>query len=77
MQAHCGEFADKYVEYELILICIDLLLLKLPVYRHCLFNLPASNVRVSGTTQAEIHLHVYRLRSLMVSFSLLVLFSAR
>jgi len=36
--SHCGEFADPYVEQELILIVLDLLLLRGPVYRHVLFN---------------------------------------
>ncbi|PHJ25514.1 hypothetical protein CSUI_000631 [Cystoisospora suis] len=34
----CGCIADKYIEYELLLIIIDLLLHKKQAYRHVLFN---------------------------------------
>jgi hypothetical protein len=34
----CGKLADKYVEFELILLVLDLLLHKTQVYRHILFN---------------------------------------
>ncbi|BFZ54932.1 sterol homeostasis protein [Savitreella phatthalungensis] len=34
----CLEFADRYVEYDLVLIGIDALLIKPQVYRHLLFN---------------------------------------
>eukprot|EP00899_Mesostigma_viride_P015989 jgi/Mesvir1/24391/Mv11059-RA.1 len=34
----CGELADKYVEYQLLLVGIDLLLFKPQAYRHLLFN---------------------------------------
>ena len=37
-QDHCHKIADKYVEFEFVIIFIDLLLLRLPVYRHLLFN---------------------------------------
>lgn len=36
--AKCGKIADKYVEFEPILLILDLLLLKIQVYRHLLFN---------------------------------------
>lgn len=45
-QSVCGSFADKYVEYELILVALDLLLLKVQVYRHCLFNLSVAGLKV-------------------------------
>lgn len=35
---HCGRIADKYVEYELTLIVLDLILHRIGVYRHLLFN---------------------------------------
>jgi len=35
---HCGKIADKYVEYELTLIVLDLILHRIGVYRHLLFN---------------------------------------
>lgn len=34
----CGSFADKYVEYEFMLIFLDLVLHKTAAYRHLLFN---------------------------------------
>jgi hypothetical protein len=34
----CSEFVDKYVEFDLILIFIDLVLLKRQAYRHMIFN---------------------------------------
>ena len=38
MHDFCKKIADKYVEYELVLIVIDLILHKPQVYRHILFN---------------------------------------
>ncbi len=35
---NCQSFADKYVEFEPIIIFIDMLLHKPQVYRHILFN---------------------------------------
>lgn len=34
----CNSTADKYVEYEIVLIFLDLLLHKIQVYRHLIFN---------------------------------------
>ncbi|KAI8921536.1 Arv1 protein [Entophlyctis helioformis] len=34
----CQTFADKYLEYDFVIIFIDMLLHKRPVYRHLLFN---------------------------------------
>ncbi|TDH70203.1 hypothetical protein CCR75_002226 [Bremia lactucae] len=36
----CNSIADKYVEYETILLFLEVLLLKPQVYRHVLYNLP-------------------------------------
>ncbi|KAF1327722.1 Transmembrane protein, partial [Globisporangium splendens] len=36
----CNEVADKYVEYENILLFLEVMLLKPQVYRHVLYNLP-------------------------------------
>lgn len=36
----CGKFADKYVEWDHVLLYIDMLLLKGKVFRHLLFNKP-------------------------------------
>jgi hypothetical protein len=34
----CGKVADPYVEYELLLVLIDVLLHRKPAIRHMLFN---------------------------------------
>ena len=44
----CGHVADKYVEYEVVLIVIDLLLFKPQAYRHILYN------RTPPVTQLQI-----------------------
>jgi hypothetical protein len=38
IQVHCGQVADKYVEYELALKVMDLILHRPAIYRHYLFN---------------------------------------
>lgn len=43
-QEKCHRVADKYVEYDVIIIIIDLILLQQRAYRHILFN---SNYKVS------------------------------
>ena len=37
-QHRCSQFADRYVEYEFVVIFIDMVLHKPQVYRHLLFN---------------------------------------
>lgn len=37
-QQYCGNIVDKYIEYETLLIFIDMVLHRLEVYRHVLFN---------------------------------------
>ncbi|XP_049852442.1 protein arv1 homolog [Schistocerca gregaria] len=39
---HCHNFADKYVEFDNVLIILDLLLHKISVCRHMVFNLSVS-----------------------------------
>jgi cytochrome c oxidase subunit IV len=34
----CKSFADKYIEWDIVLIFIDMALLKPSVYRHMIFN---------------------------------------
>lgn len=36
--SHCGRVADKYIEFELLLVLIDIVLHRKPAYRHLLFN---------------------------------------
>ena len=38
LQDKCLNVADKYIEYELLLVSIDLILLHEQAYRHILFN---------------------------------------
>lgn len=34
----CGQVADKYVEYELMLVLIDIILHRRPAFRHLMYN---------------------------------------
>ena len=34
----CSKVADKYIEYEFILILIDIALIRKPAFRHLLYN---------------------------------------
>ncbi len=38
LQESCGRIVDEYMEYDLVLVLLDLLLQRLPAYRHLLFN---------------------------------------
>ena len=38
LQENCGSVADRLIEYELILVGLDLALHRLPAWRHILFN---------------------------------------
>lgn len=40
VQDSCGRVLDKYCEYDLIVVFIDLVLLKSSAYRHMLLNTP-------------------------------------
>jgi hypothetical protein len=44
---NCNEVADKYVEYENILLFLDLMLVRPQVYRHVLHNLSTPITSVS------------------------------
>lgn len=55
-QPSCGSFADLYVEYDLILVVLDLLLLKVQVFRHCLFNLNEGGLKVSDNRKWQLKL---------------------
>jgi len=37
-QDYCGQFADRYIELDSVVILIDMILHKPRVYRHLLFN---------------------------------------
>lgn len=38
MQENCGRLADKYIEYDPVIVLVDLVLLAKPAYRHLLYN---------------------------------------
>lgn len=38
-QSYCRSVADKYIEWEFVLIAIDLVLHRVQAYRHLLFNM--------------------------------------
>jgi transcription elongation factor Elf1 len=35
---NCGKFCDKYVEFDLTILFIDMILLKATAYRHLVYN---------------------------------------
>ena len=37
-QNFCGNLADKYIEYDPVIVLLDLVLLQKPAYRHLLYN---------------------------------------
>ena len=54
----CGCVADKYVEYEMALIVIDLVLLKRQAYRHLMYNsgMHASSARIMQLIACSVFL---------------------
>lgn len=38
-QKGCGEVVDKYVEYDTMLVVIDLIIHNISAYRHLLYNM--------------------------------------
>ncbi len=38
MQANCQEVIDKYVEFDAVILLLDVLLLRIQSYRHLIFN---------------------------------------
>lgn len=59
----CGKFADKYIECDMMLIFIDLLLLRAPAIRHVVFNSmaekqgsPPPNTRASPSAESAARL---------------------
>ncbi|KAF9483046.1 Arv1-domain-containing protein [Pholiota conissans] len=49
---NCREFVDPYVEHDTLTILLDLILLKLGVYRHLLYNRGAEPRRLQGKGKA-------------------------
>ncbi|KAI8092491.1 Arv1-like family-domain-containing protein [Halteromyces radiatus] len=61
----CQQFADKYIEYDFVIIFIDMLLLKPQVYRHLLFN------RISQTGHG-IESNIIRFAILLILFEVYI-----
>ncbi|XP_011312423.1 protein ARV1 isoform X2 [Fopius arisanus] len=38
LKTNCGSLADKYIEYDPVIVLVDLVLLEKPAYRHLLYN---------------------------------------
>ena len=66
----CGDFVDRYVEYDNVLIVLDLVLHKNPAYRHLLFNDEKFSLRNRNTRELNM-LTIYLL--LRISFFLIIL----
>eukprot|EP00741_Cyanophora_paradoxa_P002435 tig00000076_g2360.t1 len=50
----CGEVADKYLEFETVLKAFDLILHKIQIYRHLLFNVDAGSQQKPTRLQSHI-----------------------
>lgn len=63
----CNRVADKYVEYETVLLFLEVLLLRPQVYRHLLYNLsaPMDSVRCYFMSSSLCH----KLTSTSISIS--------
>lgn len=50
----CNKFADKYIEYDNVLIFVDIILLKPQAYRHLVFNVLTPEEQVWGSPPMPI-----------------------
>ena len=62
-QASCHAFSDPYVEHDDLTILLDLILLKLGVFRHLLFNRGASPRRIGPKGEKHLILEEERTRA--------------
>ncbi|KAH8553867.1 Arv1-like family-domain-containing protein [Umbelopsis sp. PMI_123] len=62
----CNHFADKYIEYDFVIIFIDMLLHKPQVYRHLLFN------RITYTDEKSIEPNIMKLAVLLILFEVYI-----
>ena len=62
-QASCHAFSDPYVEHDDLTILLDLILLKLGVFRHLLFNRGASPRRIGPKGEKPLILEEERSRA--------------
>ena len=55
VQASCKKVLDKYVECDVMILLLDMLLLRLPPYRHLIFNYDITTaVRSMTTMQSSV-----------------------
>ena len=38
LQVHCHEFIDKYIEYDSVILLLDIMLFRIQSYLHVIFN---------------------------------------
>lgn len=60
--SNCGQFADKYIEHDAVVIAIDLLLLKRQAFRHMVFNV------LSNSDKDTLHPQTIRMWILITLF---------
>lgn len=72
----CNNVADKYIEYDNVLLFIDLLLLKPQAYRHLAFNLTEEQLlaNVNGSRFQRYHL-VIRLFMIFILFDVYLIWA--
>lgn len=63
-QENCQQITDKYIEYEPVIIMIDLILLKKEAFRHFLFN-----------TQFQVKKNLEQVTFVVAFFLLILIFS--
>ena len=52
-QTKCHTFADPYVEHDMLILVLDLILLKRGVYRHLLYNRGSEPRKAIGAQKTE------------------------
>ncbi len=51
----CASIADKYIEFELILVILDIVLHRKQAFRHVLFNRPSANFENVNVSEDNKH----------------------
>ncbi|EKX72943.1 conserved hypothetical protein [Theileria equi strain WA] len=72
---HCGEIADKYVEWELPIVIIGLFLFKIDIYRHLVYNRSSRPFQNDATLSHNRRATILKLMLLSLSVVLLDSFS--
>ncbi|ODV78581.1 Arv1-like protein [Suhomyces tanzawaensis NRRL Y-17324] len=72
---NCQRIADKYIEYDNVVLFLDILLLKAPAYRHLAYNVTeAELVQKTDSGTSTIKNFIVRYRKLLRLITLIVLF---